>query len=78
MKEMDEAYTRRVLGFQSVDEMYRWVSCVELMENIDIPLLLVNSLDDPCIIEEAHEIAKNYAGVCSLTPMCCACAVHVL
>ena len=64
MVEMDEAYTRRVLGFESVEEMYRWISCEELLNQIDdLPTLLVNSLDDPCIVDESHVIPKTFAGV---------------
>lgn len=61
--EVDEAFTRRVLGFSSVAEMYRWVSCVDLLNQIDdLPMLLVNSLDDPCILQDSYSIAKNFAG----------------
>lgn len=63
MVELDEAYTRRVLGFKNVEDMYQWVSCTELLNQIDdLPLLFVNSLDDPCVVEESHIIAKEYAG----------------
>lgn len=60
--DLDEAYTRRVLGFSSLAEMYRWVSCVDLMDKIDdIPLLMVNALDDPCILVRSHEYPKHHA-----------------
>ena len=29
--ELDEYYTRRVLGFESVRDLWQWMSCVELM-----------------------------------------------
>lgn len=63
MVELDEAYTRRVLGFSSVKEMYQWISCEKLLSEInDLPVLLVNALDDPCIVEESHSIPKKFAG----------------
>lgn len=65
MLEVDEAYTCRVLGFKSVEEMYRWISCEELLNQIDdLPTLLVNSLDDPCVVERCHVIPKAFAGTC--------------
>ena len=61
--ELDEAYTRRVLGFSSVEEMYRWISCERLLYEIDdLPMLLVNSADDPCIVEESHSIPIKFVG----------------
>ena len=65
MMEMDEAYSCRVLGFASVEEMYQWVSCVDLLNQIDdLPTLIVNSLDDPCVVLECHAIPKAFAGMC--------------
>ena len=65
MLELDECYTRRVLGFETVKEMYAWMSCVELMNEIDdFPLLFLNALDDPCVLEETHVFPKDYAGMC--------------
>ncbi len=63
LPELDEAYTRRVLGFNSVEEMYQWVSCERLLYQIDdLPMLLVNAADDPCIVEESHCIPKKFVG----------------
>lgn len=63
MLEMDEAYTCRVLGFESVEEMYHWISCEELLNKIDdLPTLMVNALDDPCVVGECHVIPKAFAG----------------
>ena len=62
--ELDEAYTRRVLGFLSAEEWYRWVSCIDLLNQIDdLPVLLVNSADDPCVLKETHKIAKDFVGM---------------
>ena len=52
-----------MLGFGSVGELYKWVSCVELLNRIDdLPLLLLNSLDDPCVVEESYEHPRLHAG----------------
>ena len=70
--DLDEAYTRRVLGFSSVEEMYRWVSCVDLMNRIDdLPLLTVNALDDPCVLVRSHEYPKQHARKCGFYVTIC-------
>ena len=62
--ELDEYYTRRVLGFESVRDLWQWMSCVELMETVtDFPLLLVNACDDPIVPEEVHSIPIHYTGL---------------
>ena len=63
--ELDEYYTRRVMGFASVTEMWGWMSCVDLMKSVvDFPLLLVNAGDDPVVPEEVHSIAMQYTSQC--------------
>ena len=46
-KDFDELFTRRLLGYQSVDEYYKKFGCKEVLENIRKPLLCMQSLDDP-------------------------------
>jgi predicted alpha/beta-fold hydrolase len=63
MIDFDESYSRRVLGFSSVDDMYKWVSCVKLMHQIkELPMLITNALDDPLIVRKCHEIPEKYTG----------------
>lgn len=63
MIDFDESYSRRVLGFSSVDDMYKWVSCVKLMYQIkELPILITNALDDPLVIRKCHEIPEKYTG----------------
>lgn len=63
LHELDEYYTRRVLGFESVQDMWQWMSCVDLMKKVnDFPLLLVNSLDDPVVPPEIHSVPIQYTG----------------
>ncbi len=62
--DVDEYYTRRVMGFESPMELYQWTSCVDCMYRIqELPLLLVNSRDDPIVPEDMHNIPRDYAGV---------------
>lgn len=63
-QEFDEYYTRRVMGFESVGDMWQWMSCVDLMYRItDFPLLLVNAHDDPLVPAELHSIPIQYTGM---------------
>ena len=63
MTELDDAFQRRILGFDSSEDMYRWLSCVKLLDEInDLPILLVNSLDDPCVMKKSHSFPQNHAG----------------
>ena len=67
MKDFDEYYSRRALGFNSIDEMYNWVSCVKLLHQIkDLPMLITNAIDDPLVVKECHEIPKKYIGKMNL------------
>ena len=63
MEELDEYYTRRVMGFDSVREMYKWMSCADLMQKVtDFPILLLNTSDDPLVPPELHSIPIQYTG----------------
>ena len=65
MIDLDDCYTRHALGFETVEEMYKWMACTELMNEIDdFPLLFLNALDDPCVVLESHDIPKTYVGKC--------------
>lgn len=63
MKDLDEYFTSRVMGFESALDLYRWTSCSELMYRIaDLPMLFVNTKDDPLVPEHLHSIPKEYVG----------------
>ncbi|XP_021377842.1 monoacylglycerol lipase ABHD2-like [Mizuhopecten yessoensis] len=59
--EIDELYTRRRLGFESLQEYYSWCSCQPFMHDIEIPLFLLNAEDDPIIPMPLVDVAKDYA-----------------
>ena len=64
MKDLDEYFTSRVMGFESALDLYRWTSCSELMYRIaDLPMLFVNTKDDPLVPEHLHSIPKEYVGM---------------
>jgi abhydrolase domain-containing protein 1/3 len=45
--EFDELFSRRLLGYDSVEDYYRKFGCKEVLENVKRPLLCMQSLDDP-------------------------------
>ena len=47
MREYDEAISRRLHGFASLQEFYRHQSCVHRLDNVAVPTIFLNSLDDP-------------------------------
>ncbi|CAG5131218.1 unnamed protein product [Candidula unifasciata] len=47
--ELDEAYTRRRHGYESVEEYYHHNSCFSVLSNVQIPFLVVNAEDDPIV-----------------------------
>lgn len=62
LPELDEAYTRRVHNFESVVEMYKWSSSINYLQNINRPMVFINSKDDPLVPEELLLPIKEFAG----------------
>lgn len=67
IQEIDEFYTRRVMGFKTVSDLYEWSSCVPMMHKISgLPMLLINARDDPIVSVQLHSFPIKYTG--ELTP----------
>jgi len=47
--ELDEAYTRRILGCKDLEQFYQKSSCAHVLDKINIPMIFVNSTDDPIV-----------------------------
>lgn len=62
LPEFDEAYTRRLAGFDTVDEMYKQSSCSLYMDNITMPLVFINAQDDPIVPEPLLSIPQQYVA----------------
>jgi len=60
--EVDEIYTRRIAGYSSLDEFYKKSSCVTYWDNIKVPMVFVNALDDPVVAPPLLKIVRNAAG----------------
>ncbi|KAK2191668.1 hypothetical protein NP493_48g04004 [Ridgeia piscesae] len=67
MIEIDELYSRRRAGFSSVYKYYEWASSVHYMHNIEIPMMILNTEDDPIVPKElldpAYKIASSRRDV---------------
>ena len=67
--ELDEYFTRRVFGFATPNELYKWTSCIDLMFKIeDLPMLIVNTRDDPLVDSvdtNVLDIPMEYIGKCN-------------
>ena len=62
MKSYDEEFSRKVCGYKSADDYYRNISALRKIENINIPLLCINSKDDgliPCRTIPYDDIRLN-------------------
>lgn len=62
LPELDEAYTRRVHNFRSVQELYKWCSSINYLENISTPMVFINALDDPIVPDTLLKPIKEYAS----------------
>lgn len=42
-------FCRRLHDFHTVEEFYRWSSSINYINNVQVPLVCINALDDPLI-----------------------------
>ncbi|XP_017752992.1 PREDICTED: abhydrolase domain-containing protein 2 [Eufriesea mexicana] len=61
LPELDEAYTRKVHNFKSVNEMYKWSSSQFYLDNVSTPMVFINALDDPIVPETLLDPIKEHA-----------------
>ncbi|XP_019729577.1 monoacylglycerol lipase ABHD2-B-like [Hippocampus comes] len=47
--QIDDSIMRKFHGYSSLDEYYKQESCVRYMHKVSVPLLLMNSSDDPLV-----------------------------
>jgi len=60
--EVDDIYTRRIAGYSSLDEFYKKSSCITYWDNIKVPMVFVNAVDDPIVPPALLKIVRNAAG----------------
>eukprot|EP01025_Chloroclados_australasicus_P011095 TRINITY_DN14807_c0_g1_i1.p1 TRINITY_DN14807_c0_g1~~TRINITY_DN14807_c0_g1_i1.p1 ORF type:complete len:455 (-),score=59.69 TRINITY_DN14807_c0_g1_i1:247-1476(-) len=71
VRDFDEAVTRRVFGWKSVDAYYAGSGSCDRIQNVRIPLLCVQAADDPIAIQEAipvTQIENNENCILYVTP----------
>lgn len=62
LPELDDAYTRKVHNFKTISELYSWSSSINYLNNINVPMMFINSLDDPIIPEKLLDPIRKFAG----------------
>ncbi|CAG0919286.1 unnamed protein product [Notodromas monacha] len=60
LKDFDEAYTRKVLGYSNVTEMYRDLSSYYVLKKVKRPIVFLNSADDPIVPETLLEKIREH------------------
>ena len=59
--ELDDIYTRRLAGFSSLGDFYTAMSCKPHLPNIKVPMVFINSMDDPIVPPPLCEIVRHAA-----------------
>ncbi|KHN87139.1 Abhydrolase domain-containing protein 2-A [Toxocara canis] len=60
---LDESYNRRVLGFSSVADFYKACSCLPHLQEISVPTVFINAMDDPLIPKPLWKRVRDLAAV---------------
>ncbi|KAF0718122.1 Aste57867_1885 [Aphanomyces stellatus] len=47
LREIDDLMSRRIEGYESLDDYYRDASCANYIETIRVPVLCISAMDDP-------------------------------
>lgn len=61
LTQIDDSIMRKFHGYNSLKEYYEQESCVHYIKNVTVPLLLVNSSDDPLIHHSLLDIPRTLA-----------------
>lgn len=62
LPELDDAYTRKVYNFKTVEDMYHWSSCVNYLKNITKPMIFINARDDPLVPDALLQPVRDFAS----------------
>ena len=52
----------QVHNFKSVEELYKWSSCIYYLNKISTPMVFINALDDPIIHESLLKPIQEHAS----------------
>ncbi|XP_045511646.1 abhydrolase domain-containing protein 2 [Colias croceus] len=62
LPDLDEAYSRKVYGFNSVAELYKWSSSAFYLEKVKTPMIFINARDDPIVPEPLLPIVREFVS----------------
>ncbi|KAL0269464.1 UNVERIFIED_CONTAM: hypothetical protein PYX00_007184 [Menopon gallinae] len=62
LPELDDAYTRKVYHFKTVEDMYYWSSSVNYLNNIKLPIVFINARDDPLVPEHLLDPVEKFCN----------------
>jgi len=62
IRQFDEVYTAPANQFTDADDYYKKSSSVNFLENISVPFLLINALDDPFLTHECFPLPSVSVG----------------
>ncbi|CAD8049055.1 unnamed protein product [Paramecium primaurelia] len=69
-EDFDELVTKRVLGYENIQDLYKKINCVKEIQQIEVPTLFISSMDDPVIQQTLipkDEILNNKNIILALT-----------
>jgi len=62
--ELDEQYSRRIYGYPNLHDFYKDSSCLFHLEKVEVPLVMINSKDDPMVpysrVQAVRQIANRH------------------
>merc|ERR1712123_394580 len=61
LQELYDVYTRKLAGFSNATDFYNSMSCTHHLKNIRVPIVFINSLDDPIVPPPLLEIVRDAA-----------------
>jgi abhydrolase domain-containing protein 2 len=53
------SFFRKLLGYESLEEMYTKMSCIHYWHGIDKPMVFINAIDDPIVPPQLLERVKD-------------------
>ena len=68
LKEFDEVVTAPIFGYEDADQYYTDISSSKVTENVSIPLLAINSRDDPMVADLTLPLAQVRPRCKRITP----------
>lgn len=53
---------RRIYNFNTLEDYYKWSSAVNYLHGIKVPMIFINSLDDPLLSDILQSPVREFAG----------------